>query len=145
MTSNIGSHFLIDGIGADGQITEAAREEVMRDLRSAFRPEFLNRVDEVVLFKPLQRDEVYDIIKQSIKEVERKLEDREIKIEVTDSALEFILNASFSPQYGARSVKRYIGHTLETKISKMIIRGDVMDGDTILVDVYADDLSVKVK
>lgn len=145
MTSNIGSHFLIDGIGADGQITEDAREEVMRDLRSAFRPEFLNRVDEVVLFKPLQRDEVYDIIKESIKEVERKLEDREIKIEVTDAALEFILNASFSPQYGARPVKRYIGHTLETKISKMIIRGDVMDGDTILVDVYADDLSVKVK
>lgn len=156
MTSNIGSHFLIDGIGADGQITEVAREEVMRDLRSAFRPEFLNRVDEVVLFKPLhlfevvlfkplQRDEVYDIIKESIKEVERKLEDREIKIEVTDAALEFILNASFSPQYGARPVKRYIGHTLETKISKMIIRGDVMDGDTILVDVYADDLSVKVK
>ena len=117
----------------------------MHDLRSAFRPEFLNRVDEVVLFKPLQRDEVYDIIKQSIKEVERKLEDREIKIEVTDAALEFILNASFSPQYGARPVKRYIGHTLETKISKMIIRGDVMDGDTILVDVYVDDLSVKVK
>ena len=138
MTSNIGSHFLIDGIGADGQITEAAREEVMHDLRSAFRPEFLNRVDEVVLFKPLQRDEVYDIIKESIKEVERKLE-------VTKVALEFILNASFSPQYGARPVKRYIGHTLETKISKMIIRGDVMDGDTILVDVEADDLSVKVK
>ena len=145
MTSNIGSHFLIDGIGADGQITEDARENVMRDLRSSFRPEFLNRVDEIVLFKPLQRNEIYDIIKQSIKEVERKLEDREIKIEVTDAALEFILNASFSPQYGARPVKRYIGHALETKISKMIIRGDIMDGDTILVDVEADKLSVKVK
>lgn len=145
MTSNIGSHFLIDGIGKDGQITEGARENVMQDLRTSFRPEFLNRVDEIVLFKPLQRDEIYNIIKQSIKEVERKLQDRDIKIEVTDAALEFILNASFSPQYGARPVKRYIGHTLETKISKMIIRGDVMDGDTIIVDVYADDLSVGVK
>lgn len=145
MTSNIGSHFLIDGIGEDGQITEDARENVMRDLRASFRPEFLNRVDEIVLFKPLQRDEIYNIIKQSIKEVERKLQDRDIKIEVTDVALEFILNASFSPQYGARPVKRYIGHTLETKISKMIIKGDVMDGNTIIVDVYADDLSVRVK
>ncbi|OLR65312.1 ATP-dependent chaperone ClpB [Peptoniphilus porci] len=145
MTSNIGSHFLIDGIGKDGQITEGARENVMQDLRTSFRPEFLNRVDEIVLFKPLQRDEIYNIIKQSIKEVERKLQDRDIKIEVTDAALEFILNASFSPQYGARPVKRYIGHTLETKISKMIIKGDVMDGDTIIVDVYADDLSVRVK
>ncbi|MGF0095991.1 ATP-dependent chaperone ClpB [Peptoniphilus sp. SGI.035] len=145
MTSNIGSHFLIDGIGEDGQITEDARENVMRDLRASFRPEFLNRVDEIVLFKPLQRDEIYNIIKQSIKEVERKLQDRDIKIEVTDAALEFILNASFSPQYGARPVKRYIGHTLETKISKMIIKGDVMDGNTIIVDVYADDLSVRVK
>lgn len=145
MTSNIGSHFLIDGIGEDGQITEDARENVMRDLRASFRPEFLNRVDEIVLFKPLQRDEIYNIIKQSIKEVERKLQDRDIKIEVTDAALEFILNASFSPQYGARPVKRYIGHTLETKISKMIIKGDVMDSNTIIVDVYADDLSVRVK
>ena len=145
MTSNIGSHFLIDGIGEDGQITEDARESVMGDLRASFRPEFLNRVDEIVLFKPLQREEIYDIIKQSIREVENKLEDRDIKIEVTDSALEFILNASFSPQYGARPVKRYIGHALETKISKLIIKGDVMDGDTILVDVYADDLSIKVK
>lgn len=145
MTSNIGSHFLIDGIGENGQITEDARENVMRDLRASFRPEFLNRVDEIVLFKPLQRDEIYNIIKQSIKEVERKLQDRDIKIDVTDAALEFILNASFSPQYGARPVKRYIGHTLETKISKMIIKGDVMDGNTIIVDVYADDLSVRVK
>lgn len=145
MTSNIGSHFLIDGIGEDGQITEDARESVMGDLRASFRPEFLNRVDEIVLFKPLQREEIYDIIKQSIREVENKLEDRDIKIEVTDSALEFILNASFSPQYGARPVKRYIEHALETKISKLIIKGDVMDGDTILVDVYADDLSIKVK
>lgn len=145
MTSNIGSHFLIDGIDEEGKIKEDARNNVMSDLRASFRPEFLNRVDEIVLFKPLQRSEVYGIIKQSVKEVERKLDDRDIKIEVTDGALDFILNASFSPQYGARPVKRYISHALETKISKMIIKGDVMDGDTILVGVEADDLSVKVK
>ena len=145
MTSNIGSHFLIDGIDEEGKIKEDARNNVMSDLRASFRPEFLNRVDEIVLFKPLQRSEIYGIIKQSVKEVERKLDDRDIKIEVTDGALDFILNASFSPQYGARPVKRYISHALETKISKMIIKGDVMDGDTILVSVEADDLSVKVK
>lgn len=145
MTSNIGSHFLIDGIDEDGKIKEEARENVMADLRASFRPEFLNRVDEIVLFKPLQKSEIYGIIKQSIAEVEKKLADRDIRIEVTDGALDFILNASFSPQYGARPVKRYISHKLETIISKMIIRGDVMDGDTIVVEVEADDLSVKVK
>ena len=145
MTSNIGSHYLIDGIDEEGKIKEDARNNVMSDLRGSFRPEFLNRVDEIVLFKPLQRSEIYGIIKQSVREVERKLDDRDIKIEVTDGALDFILNASFSPQYGARPVKRYISHALETKISKMIIKGDVMDGDTILVGVEADDLSVKVK
>ena len=145
MTSNIGSHFLIDGIDQDGKIKEDARENVMADLRASFRPEFLNRVDEIVLFKPLQKSEIYGIIKQSIAEVEKRLADRDIHIEVTDGALEFILNASFSPQYGARPVKRYISHKLETIISKMIIRGDVMDGDTIVVEVEADDLSVKVK
>ena len=145
MTSNIGSHFLIDGIHEDGKIKEDARENVMADLRASFRPEFLNRVDEIVLFKPLQKSEIYGIIKQSIAEVEKRLADRDIHIEVTDGALDFILNASFSPQYGARPVKRYISHKLETIISKMIIRGDVMDGDTIVVEVEADDLSVKVK
>ena len=145
MTSNIGSHYLIDGIDEEGKIKEDARNNVMSDLRGSFRPEFLNRVDEIVLFKPLQRSEIYGIIKQSVREVERKLDDRDIKIEVTDGALDFILNASFSPQYGARPVKRYISHALETKISKMIIKGDVMDGDTILVGVEADDLFVKVK
>lgn len=145
MTSNIGSHFLIDGIDQDGKIKEDARENVMADLRASFRPEFLNRVDEIVLFKPLQKSEIYGIIKQSIAEVEKRLVDRDIHIEVTDGALDFILNASFSPQYGARPVKRYISHKLETIISKMIIRGDVMDGDTIVVEVKADDLSVKVK
>ena len=145
MTSNIGSHFLIDGIDEDGKIKEDARENVMADLRASFRPEFLNRVDEIVLFKPLQKSEIYGIIKQSIAEVEKRLADRDIHIEVTDGALDFILNASFSPQYGARPVKRYISHKLETIISKMIIRGDVMDGDTIVVEVEEDDLSVKVK
>lgn len=145
MTSNIGSHFLIDGIDEDGKIKEDARENVMADLRASFRPEFLNRVDEIVLFKPLQKSEIYGIIKQSIAEVEKRLADRDIHIEVTDGALDFILNASFGPQYGARPVKRYISHKLETIISKMIIRGDVMDGDTIVVEVEADDLSVKVK
>ena len=113
MTSNIGSHFLIDGIDEDGKIKEDARENVMADLRASFRPEFLNRVDEIVLFKPLQKSEIYGIIKQSIAEVEKRLADRDIHIEVTDGALDFILNASFSPQYGARPVS-YTHLTLPT-------------------------------
>ncbi len=145
MTSNIGSNYLIDGISEDGQILDSARESVMNDLRMAFRPEFLNRVDETVLFKPLGKEEIYEIIKQSVREVEAKLSDRNIKIEITDSALEFILESSFSAQYGARPVKRFIAHSLETDISKMIIKGDIIDGDTIEVDSVAGNLTVTKK
>ncbi|MGI5948703.1 ATP-dependent chaperone ClpB [Peptoniphilus sp.] len=145
MTSNIGSHYLIDGISESGEILESARENVMRDLRMEFRPEFLNRVDETVLFKPLGRSEIFEIIKQSVREVEDKLRDRNIKIEITDSALEFILESSFNAQYGARPVKRFIGHSLETDLSKMLIKGDITDGDTIEVDSLAGKLTVNKK
>lgn len=145
MTSNIGSHYLIDGINENGDILESAREAVLADLRSKFRPEFLNRVDETVLFKPLGKKEIYEIIKQSVKEVEEKLQDRNIKIEITESALDFILQSSFNAQYGARPVKRFIGHSLETDLSKMIIKGDIVDDDVIEVDAIAGALTVSKK
>ncbi|MET3617211.1 ATP-dependent Clp protease ATP-binding subunit ClpB [Peptoniphilus olsenii] len=145
MTSNIGSHYLIDGINENGDILESAREAVLADLRSKFRPEFLNRVDETVLFKPLGKKEIYEIIKQSVKEVEEKLQDRNIKIEITESALDFILQSSFNAQYGARPVKRFIGHSLETDLSKMIIKGNIVDDDVIEVDAIAGALTVSKK
>lgn len=145
MTSNIGSHYLIDGINENGDILESAREAVLADLRSKFRPEFLNRVDETVLFKPLGKKEIYEIIKQSVKEVEEKLQDKNIKIEITESALDFILQSSFNAQYGARPVKRFIGHSLETDLSKMIIKGDIVDDDVIEVDAIAGALTVSKK
>lgn len=145
MTSNIGSHYLIDGINENGDILESAREAVLADLKSKFRPEFLNRVDETVLFKPLGKKEIYEIIKQSVKEVEDKLQDRNIKIEITESALDFILQSSFNAQYGARPVKRFIGHSLETDLSKMIIKGDIVDDDVIEVDAIAGALTVSKK
>ncbi len=145
MTSNIGSQYLIDGIEENGQISQNARNEVDKELRSRFRPEFLNRVDEIVLFKPLVKDQIYKIIKQTIKDIEEKLSDRQIKIEVTQEALEFILKASFDINYGARPVKRYINQSIETKLSLLLIKGEVTENSTVIVDVKNNELDLTVK
>ena len=145
MTSNIGSQYLIDGIEENGQISQSARNEVDKELRSRFRPEFLNRVDEIVLFKPLIKDQIYKIIKQTIKDIEEKLSDRQIKIEVTQEALEFILKASFDINYGARPVKRYINQSVETKLSLLLIKGEVTENSTVIVDVKNNELDLTVK
>ena len=145
MTSNIGSQYLIDGIEENGQISQSARNEVDKELRSRFRPEFLNRVDEIVLFKPLVKDQIYKIIKQTIKDIEEKLSDRQIKIEVTQEALEFILKASFDINYGARPVKRYINQSIETKLSLLLIKGEVTENSTVIVDVKNNELDLTVK
>ncbi|MFR7348788.1 ATP-dependent chaperone ClpB [Peptoniphilus sp.] len=145
MTSNIGSQYLIDGIEENGQISQNARNEVDKELRSRFRPEFLNRVDEIVLFKPLVKDQIYKIIKQTIKDIEEKLSDRQIKIEVTQEALEFILKASFDINYGARPVKRYINQSVETKLSLLLIKGEVTENSTVIVDVKNNELDLTVK
>ena len=145
MTSNIGSQYLIDGIEENGQISQSARNEVDKELRSRFRPEFLNRVDEIVLFKPLVKDQIYKIIKQTIKDIEEKLSDRQIKIEVTQEALEFILKASFDINYGARPVKRYINQSVETKLSLLLIKGEVTENSTVIVDVKNNELDLTVK
>lgn len=145
MTSNIGSQYLIDGIEENGQISQNVRNEVDKELRSSFRPEFLNRVDEIVLFKPLVKDQIYKIIKQTIKDIEEKLSDRQIKIEVTQVALEFILKASFDINYGARPVKRYINQSIETKLSLLLIKGEVTENSTVIVDVKNNELDLTVK
>ncbi|NLY19693.1 MAG: ATP-dependent chaperone ClpB [Tissierellia bacterium] len=134
MTSNIGSLALLEGIGEDGSIDEMARDTVMDEMRRTFKPEFLNRVDEIVLFKPLQRDEIFKIIDIQIAELESRLLDRDIHIEVTESAKELILDRAYSIQYGARPVKRFIQKEIETKLGRALIKGDVKDGDRVKID-----------
>ncbi|WP_138159479.1 ATP-dependent chaperone ClpB [Peptoniphilus catoniae] len=145
MTSNIGSQYLLEGIGEDGEITQEARDLVNSEMKLRFRPEFLNRVDEIVMFKPLLREQIFEIIKFTIRDIENRLADRNIKINITDQALSFILDRSFDVQYGARPVKRYIQSKLETEISKMIIKDQLMENNTLTVDVENDDLKFEVK
>lgn len=134
MTSNLGSADLLEGIDEEGKIPEATKDIVMEELKRSFRPEFLNRVDEIVMFTPLTRDQIFEIIKFAIKELEKRLEAIEITIEATENALQKILDESYNVQYGARPVKRYIQSTLETKLSRMIIAGEVGEKDKLTVD-----------
>ncbi|OLS03453.1 ATP-dependent chaperone ClpB [Tissierella creatinophila] len=135
MTSNIGSHYLLEGIDSKGDIMESAKEEVLKEMRSLFRPEFLNRVDEIVMFKPLLRDEIFKIIDIQVREIQKRLEDREIQINFTHEAKEYVLDKSYSISYGARPVKRFLQKELETKIGRKLISGEIKDKDTIIVDV----------
>ncbi|WP_077369355.1 ATP-dependent chaperone ClpB [Anaerosalibacter sp. Marseille-P3206] len=145
MTSNLGSHYLLEGISSDGSISESAREQVMEDMRRTFKPEFLNRIDEIVMFKPLERDEVYKIIDLQINEIQSKLEDRNITIKLTDDAKEFVLDRAYSVQYGARPVKRFLQKEIETNLGKMLIGGVVKDKDTVVVSVKNDQLDFQVE
>ena len=144
MTSNIGSLYLLEGINLDGSIDELAREKVMDEMRRTFRPEFLNRIDEIVMFKPLQKKDIFKIIDLQVEEIQGRLEDRQIHIEVTEEAKEFILNKAYSVQYGARPVKRFLQKELETKIGRDIIGGELKDKDTVKVTVENDDLWLKI-
>ncbi|MDY0235915.1 MAG: ATP-dependent chaperone ClpB [Gudongella sp.] len=144
MTSNIGSDYLIEGLSSEGKISEETRERVMNEMRRVFKPEFLNRIDDIVLFKPLQRNEIFKIIDLQIKEIEKRLQDREISVEVTDNAKELVLQKSYSIQYGARPVKRFLQKELETRISRLIIKGELKDGDNIVIDTIDEELEVKI-
>ena len=144
MTSNIGSNYLLEGINEDGTIDKSARERVMDEMRRTFRPEFLNRIDEIVMFKPLQKSEIFKIIDLQIGEIQSRLEDRQIEIEITEEAKDTILNKSYSIQYGARPVKRFLQRELETKISRMIISGELKDKDTISITADNKELSFSV-
>lgn len=144
MTSNIGSSYLIEGLKADGKIDEHTKERVMDEMKMTFRPEFLNRLDEIVMFKPLQKEEIFKIIDLQIAEVENRLRDRQIKIGFTEEAKEFVLNKAYSIQYGARPVKRFLQKHLETEMGRMIIRGILKDKDKVLVSVDNDKLNISV-
>jgi len=135
MTSNIGSQHLLEGVTPGGQITNDARNSVMRELRGAFRPEFLNRVDDIVLFKPLQKGEILKIVELVIDELRDRLASRRITINLTPEAAGFIAERAYDPVYGARPLKRYVQHEIETRVGRSLISGEIADGATLNITV----------
>lgn len=135
MTSNIGSQYLLDGIDERGSITPEAEAMVMNDLRGHFRPEFLNRLDEIILFKPLSKDNIAGIIDLMIQDLNRRIGDKELKIELTDAAKKFVVDRGYDPIYGARPLKRYLQKHVETLAAKIILGDEVRAGNTIVIDV----------
>ncbi len=134
MTSNIGSNYLIEGVNERGEIDEETKELVMSELRMKFKPEFLNRVDEIVLFKPLMKDEIIKIIGLLINQLQERLNDRNIKLKVNNKAIQLIADEAYSPIYGARPIKRYLQKNIETQIAKMIISGTLQENSIAVVD-----------
>ncbi len=142
LTSNLGSQFLLDGIQPDGEISQSARDQVNDLLKHSFRPEFLNRLDEIVFYKPLTKDNITHIIDLMVAELNGRLRDKQLTVELTDGAKQFIIDAAYDPIYGARPLRRYLQHTVETLISRKIIGDQVQPGDTLTVDVEGDQLAV---
>ena len=134
LTSNLGSEYLLDGIDADGSIREDVKEAVNGLLRRSFRPEFLNRLDEIVFYKPLTRENIGAIIDLQIAQLNRRLESQQLRIEVTEKAKDFIVAEAYDPAYGARPLRRYVQHTIETKLSKLLLAGRVLPGSTVTAD-----------
>ena len=142
LTSNLGSQFLLDGIGPNGEITEEARNQVSDLLKHSFRPEFLNRLDEIVFYKPLTKDNVTHIINLMVAELNRRLGDKQLTVSLTERAKDHVIDSAYDPIYGARPLRRYLQHTVETLISRKIISGEVEPGDTLVVDCAGDELTV---
>jgi ATP-dependent Clp protease ATP-binding subunit ClpB len=145
MTSNIGSQYLIEGVLPNGEITESARNAVMGELRRGFRPEFLNRVDDIVLFRPLRLDEIERIVDLQLEDLRKRLADREITLEMTAAARELVARQGFDPVYGARPLKRYLQHELESKIARALIAGEAQNGAVLRVDVKGGELEVAIE
>ena len=143
LTSNLGSEYLLDGVNADGTIDENAKAQVQALLRRSFRPEFLNRLDEIVFYKPLTKENVTKIIDLQIDKLNARLEDQQIKVELTDAAKNAIVDASYDPQYGARPLRRYVQHTVETMLSKRLLRGDILPNQTVTVDAVDGQLEIR--
>ena len=145
MTSNIGSPYLLDGIDEKGDIKPEAQEQVMNDLRGHFRPEFLNRLDEIIMFKPLTKDNVGKIVDLMVKELSDRLANKELSLELTDAAKQMVVDNGYDPVYGARPLKRYLQNYVETLTAKKILSGDVHAGDTIVLDVKDGEFTVSTK
>ena len=135
LTSNLGSEFLLDGINENGEISREARAQVEQLLKRSFRPEFLNRLDEIVFYKPLTKDNIVHIIDLQLAQLNRRLMEKQLKCELTDDAKQFVIDAAYDPQYGARPLRRYLQHTVETLLAKRIVRGDIAPNTTLTVSV----------
>lgn len=134
LTSNIGSPYLLDGIKEDGSISSEAQELAMNDLRASFRPEFLNRLDEIVMFKPLTKENISGIINILIDELNKRLAGREIKVQLTDAAIKLAADEAYEPSFGARPLKRYLQKNVETILAREILSDKARAGDTIVID-----------
>jgi ATP-dependent Clp protease ATP-binding subunit ClpB len=134
MTSNLGAEFMLDGIDESGEFKPGVEDQVREVLRRHFRPEFLNRVDETVLFRPLTQDQLVGIIDLLVAGLRKRLEDRNIGLTLTDRAKAFIAQSAYDPSFGARPLHRYLKHNLETPLAKRLIGGDLADGQTVTVD-----------
>lgn len=145
MTSNLGSAHLLEGIDDNGDINPECEEAVMNELRGHFRPEFLNRLDEIIMFKPLTKGNIGNIINLLITDLNKRLSDREITVELTDAAKQYIVDNGYDPVYGARPLKRFLQKHVETLSAKLILADEVREGDTILIDVEGDHLTARVK
>ena len=145
MTSNIGAHYLLEGIGEDGTIHAESENMVMNELRAHFRPEFLNRLDEIIMFKPLTKSNIYAIIDLLTDDVNKRLEEKELSIELTEEAKNFVVEGGYEPMYGARPLKRYLQKNVETLAARLILAGNVGRGDCILIDVVDEKLEPRVK
>ena len=143
LTSNLGSQMLLDGIGPDGEITQSAKDQVDSLLHHTFRPEFLNRLDEIVFYKPLTKENITGIIDLQIDALNKRLSDKQLHCELTEAAKQLIIDTSYDPQFGARPLRRYIQHTVETLIAKKILEGSILPGETITVDVQSGDLVIR--
>ena len=143
MTSNIGSEYLLDGIDENGEIDPDAQEEVMGLLRNHFRPEFLNRLDEIVLFKPLTKDNISNIIDLMMKDLNKRMADRELKVSLTEEAKAAIIEGGYDPVYGARPLRRYLQKHVETLVARKILEGDIDRGDRLVVDAAGGELTVR--
>ena len=142
LTSNLGSQFLLDGIGADGEVSGEARAQVDELLKRSFRPEFLNRLDEIVFYKPLTKDNIYHIIDLLLAGLNRRLADKRLKVELTDGAKALILDSAYDPMYGARPLRRYLQHTVENLVGRKIIAGEAVPDSTLTVDARDGELVV---
>lgn len=145
MTSNIGANYLLEGIDESGSISREAEEAVMGELRAHFRPEFLNRLDETILFKPLTKENIGGIVALIVKDLNRRLEERDLKLELTEEAVRLIVDNAYDPVYGARPLKRYVQKYVETMTAKLILEDKVRGGDRVVIDAENGELTAKVK
>ena len=141
MTSNIGSEYILN----DPEIGENTKEIVLNELKHRFKPEFLNRIDETIIFKSLSKENVKGIIKLILEDINKKLKDQHIKVEYTTEALDFIADSSYDPSYGARPIKRFVQKDIETNLSKMILSNEISDNDTVLINSDGHKLLYQIK